>query len=325
MRGIKGRLLVAAMTTGLLAAVTISAPAGAAAPYPVVYSALSARPGSAASPPGANDFSCKPSAAHPEPVVLVHGLSATAAENWGTMSPLLANNGYCVFALTYGLTPGNTYVGGLEPMEQSSKELAAFVDKVLRATGAKKVDLVGHSEGTVMPQYYLKFLGGAAKVDKYVAFTPIYQGTTLDGVGSGVSAFESAFPTLAAPVASAVASACGSCQEFLVGSAFNKHLYADGVYAVKGVTYTTVMTKYDELVTPYTSGYLDAPNATNFVLQDGCPIDFAEHLAVAFDPRAAQIMLNALDPAHTKPLPCTLVLPGFGAPVGGVPTSIPTS
>ena len=75
------------------------------------------------------------------------------------------------------------------------------------------------------------------------------------------------------------------------------------------------MTKYDELVTPYTSGRLDAPNATNYVLQDGCALDAAEHLAVAFDPRAAQIMLNALDPAHAKALPCRLVLPGVGAPL----------
>jgi hypothetical protein len=32
---------------------------------------------------------------------------------------------------------------------------------VLDATGAEKVDLVGNSEGTHTPQYWLKFLGGA--------------------------------------------------------------------------------------------------------------------------------------------------------------------
>lgn len=298
-------------------ALTVAAPgAGAAPSYPVVYNITSAAgvlQDPSAPPPGANDFSCKPSAAHPDPVVLVHGLTATANENWGTMAPLLADHGYCVFALTYGLLPGEKYVGGLEPMETSSAELATFVDRVLAATGAHKVDLVGHSEGTVMPQYYLKFRGGAAKVAKYVAIAPLYRGTSLYGVDAVVNAAETAFPALADPVSNLIASACGSCQEFLTGSPFLEHLYADGVYAVPGIQYTTIMTKNDELVRPYTSGYLHAPNATNIVVQDQCPLDQAEHLSLAFDPTVGQDILNALDPAHPAPVPCQLVLPIFGA------------
>jgi triacylglycerol lipase len=287
-------------------------------PYPVLFSAASVGPtpigGAAASPAGANNWSRKPSAQHPDPVVLVHGLGATMAENWSTMSPLLADNGYCVFALTYGLDPGENYVGGLEPMEVSSQQLASFIDKVLAATGAAKVDLVGHSEGTVMPQYYLKRLGGAAKVNRYVALAPLYQGTTLYGLSAGITAFETYLPSVAAPIESLVASECGSCQSFLNGSAFLTNLYRDGVYAVPGVTYTTIMTRYDELVVPYTSGELHAPNATNIIVQDQCPLDFSEHLTLAWDPVAAQDILNALDPGDAQPVPCTLVLPGLGAP-----------
>ena len=82
-----------------------------------------------------------------------------------------------------------------------------------------------------------------------------------------------------------------------------------------GVRYTTIMTRYDELVTPYTSGRLDASNATNIVVQNQCPLDFADHIAMAFDPTVGQDILNALDPAHKKPVPCRLVLPGVGAPL----------
>lgn len=310
--------LGAALTAALTALVAVPG-AGAATNYPVVYNVSAARgvlADPSAPPPGANDFSCKPSAAHPRPVVLVHGLGATMGENWATMSPLLADNGYCVFALTYGRNAGDPYVGGVQKMEDSSAELAAFVDRVLAATGADKVDLVGHSEGTVMPQYYLKFRGGAAKVDKYVAITPLYKGTTLEGIGALVTALEAAFPQYAAPISAGLDQYCGSCQEFLAGSPFLTHLYADGVFAVPGVTYTTIMTRYDELVTPYMSGQLSAPNATNIVVQDQCPIDFAEHVAMAFDPTVGQDILNALDPAHPGPVPCRLVLPIVGAPLG---------
>lgn len=287
-------------------------------PYPVLFSAASVGPNPifdpTASPAGANNWACKPSAQHPDPVVLVHGAGATMAENWSTMAPLLADNGYCVFALTYGLDPGESYVGGLQPMEESSQQLAAFVAKVLAATGAAKVDLVGHSEGTVMPQYYLKRLGGAADVNRYVALAPLYKGTTLYGATAMINAFEAYLPAVATPIEAAVNSVCGSCQEFLSGSSFLTSLYSDGVYAVPGVTYTTIMTRYDEAVVPYTSGELDAPNATNIVVQDQCPLDFSEHATLAWDPVVGQDILNALDPSDAQPVSCTLVLPGIGAP-----------
>jgi triacylglycerol lipase len=308
----------AGATGGAPRAVAAANSVNADAPYPVLYSTASvgSKPitDSSAAPTGANIWSCRPSAAHPDPVVLVHGLGATMAENWSTMAPLLADNGYCVYALTYGLDPGEPYVGGVEAMETSSQQLAAFVTRVLASTGAAKVDLVGHSEGTVMPQYYLKFEGGAAKVNRYVAITPLYQGTKLDGFSALLATLEKNLPAVTAPVSGTVTKLCGSCQEFLNGSPFLTHLYADGQYAVAGVTYTTIMTKYDELVSPYTSGRLNAPNATNIVVQNQCALDFSEHLTMAFDPVVAQDVLNALDPSEAQPVPCTLVLPGVGAP-----------
>ena len=132
--------------------------------YPVPYTftanivAAALHPGTP--PPGSNIWTCRPSAAHPRPVVLVHGLLANMTDNWQTMSPLLANNGYCVFALTYGNNPDPSsplaQFGGLAPMEQSAAQLSAFVNKVLHATGAHKVDIVGHSEGATMPDYYIE-------------------------------------------------------------------------------------------------------------------------------------------------------------------------
>jgi triacylglycerol lipase len=50
------------------------------------------------------------------------------------------------------------------------------------------------------------------------------------------------------------------------------------------------------------------------VVQDQCALDLAEHATLAFDPVVGQDILNALDPGHAQPVPCTAVLPGVGAP-----------
>jgi hypothetical protein len=166
------------------------------------------------------------------------------------------------------------------------------------------------------PARHLKFLGGAVKVDKFVALASAIRGTTEHGVSALISSLQQAFPAAAAPIQQLVGPLCAACLEALAGSPFLQRLYADGVYAVSGVTYTMIMTRYDEAVTPYASGMLDAPNATNVVVQDQCRLDFAEHDALAFDPIVGQDILNALDPAHPKPVPCTLVLPLLGKPLG---------
>jgi triacylglycerol lipase len=173
-------------------------------------------------PAGSNDWSCKPSKEHPDPVVLVHGLLANQSDNWGYLSPLLAHRGYCVFSLTYGRNPlappPLSQVGGLVPMQRSARGLARFVDKVRAATGAHRVDIVGHSEGSLMPDYYVKFLGGDKYVHRYVGLTPLWDGTQFFGVAAlndiGVQL------GLGPAVGAVFLPLCGSCRQFLHGSPF---------------------------------------------------------------------------------------------------------
>ncbi|EHR48628.1 putative acetyltransferase/hydrolase with alpha/beta hydrolase fold [Saccharomonospora marina XMU15] len=270
-------------------------------------------------PPGANDWSCEPSAEHPNPVVLVHGLIANQTVNWQTFSPLLANEGYCVYSFTYGVNslggalPGYQ-PGGMTRMEDSAEELKAFVEQVLASTGAAKVDLLGHSQGTIMPSYYVRFLDGESKVDKYVSLTPIWEGTTLAGLPL---IYQTAQALGLNPVIDAVAGVvCASCPQFFQGSDYYKKLHAIGTFAPE-VTYTNIVTRYDELVVPYTSGIAEAPNVTNHVLQDYCPSDFAEHGGVMADPVAAGLVLNALDPDNPRDVPCTVVTPLGAQPPPG--------
>ncbi len=241
------------------------------------------------SPPGANDWSCKPSAEHPYPVVLVPGTFESMAKNWSTMSPYLKDQGYCVYALNYGKANGIDASG---PVAESARQLAPFVDAVLGATGAKKVNLVGHSQGGMMPRYYMGFLGGAKKVNQLVGIAPSNHGT------QGVIAPP---PDFVPPLTSAGGDGCQACADQQAGSPFLTELNSIGD-TVSGPAYTVLSTKYDEVVTPYQSQFLAGPakKVTNITIQDKCPADVFEHDQAPNDPVVHQLVANALGrPAGT--------------------------
>ncbi|HET9196739.1 MAG TPA: alpha/beta fold hydrolase [Solirubrobacterales bacterium] len=256
-----------------------------------------------ASPPGANDWSCKPTAAHPRPVVLVHGTFADMSNSWQAISPLLKNNGYCVFALNYGDYNGSGAVGvyGVDDIPTSAGELSAFVDKVLAATGAAEADLVGHSQGGMMPRYYLKHLGGAAEVHTLVGLSPSNHGTTLDGLFILSNFFPGANQFTGA--------LCPACEQQRVDSAFITNLNAGGE-TVPGVEYTVIQTRFDQVVTPYTSAFLSG--AKNVLLQNQCILDLGDHLSMPYDHIVGADVLTALDPAHPRGFWCTPIAPVAG-------------
>ncbi|MCQ6554110.1 lipase family protein [Streptomyces sp. C10-9-1] len=248
---------------------------------------------------GWNDFSCQPSSAHPRPVVLVHGTLGNKIDNWLVLAPYLVKRGYCVFSLDYGQLPGVPFFHGLGPIEESAAQLDAFVERVRTSTGAAKVDIVGHSQGGMMPRYYLKYLGGASEVNALVGLAPSNHGTTLLGLTRLLPYFPGASdlldkhtPALAAQVA---------------GSDFLTRLN-EGGDTVPGVRYTVIATRYDQVVTPYRTQFLSGPNVRNVLLQDLCPLDFSEHVAIGvLDLVAAHEVANALDPANARRTTCASV------------------
>lgn len=270
-----------------LTAAAVLTPAATASAAPTAQAAASS---------GWNDYSCKPSAAHPRPVVLVHGTFANSVDNWLVLAPYLVNRGYCVFSLDYGQLPGVPLIHGLGPIDKSAGQLRDFVDKVLAATGAPEADLVGHSQGGMMPRHYLKFLGGADKVNALVGIAPDNHGTTLLGLTKLLPHFPGAekflndkTPALADQIA---------------GSPFLTRLN-EGGDTVPGVRYTVIATRYDQVVTPYRSQYLDGPNVRNVLVQDLCPVNISEHVAIGtIDRIAFHEVANALDPANATPTNC---------------------
>jgi len=97
----------------------------------------------------------------PYPVVLVHGTFANANFSWQTIAPTLVDDGYSVWALDYGATSwttqSNDRVYAVDSVANSAAELAYFIDDVvIPRTGATQVDVVGHSQGGMMPRYFIE-------------------------------------------------------------------------------------------------------------------------------------------------------------------------
>ncbi|MGV9678464.1 esterase/lipase family protein [Nocardia sp. NPDC003482] len=265
-----------------------------------------------AAPAGANRWDCVPTAAHPRPVVLLHGTWLNAYDTFAALSPRLARAGYCVFALNYGragiadggglgaVLPGRYGVG---PIEESARQVAEFIDRVRTATGADKVDIVGHSQGGTVADRYLKFEGGRDKVDKVVTFGATHHGTSL----LGLATLGRAINNLGVNILGFYEPIVGlSNIEQAVGSPFYATLNADGD-TVPGVEYTVVASRYDEVTNPYDWTFLragDGATVHNITLQDGCEQDVSDHLTLPYSPRAASITLNALDPATATPPVC---------------------
>jgi triacylglycerol esterase/lipase EstA (alpha/beta hydrolase family) len=275
--------IVAALTTGVLPAAAQLSEAGEGSQF--LNSGLAWN--WYASPSGANT-NCRPTAAHPYPVVLTEGTFANMYNSFGAVAPDVANNGYCVYAFNYGQTLDPSMFDAMGDIPTSAGQLSSFVNRVLSETGARKVDIVGWSQGGMMPRYYINDLGGASKVNMLVGFAPSNYGTTADG-----------FTTLITDlgllgVSDALLSVkCEACVQQLEGSPFLDNLNRKPT--ARAVKYVVIETEDDEVVTPYTNAFLPAAsNVQNIVLQSQCPQDGSDHLSIPYDSNALADMVNAL-------------------------------
>jgi pimeloyl-ACP methyl ester carboxylesterase len=258
-------------------------------------------------PGGNNNPSCQPTAAHPYPVVFLHGLGATYYEDLNFLQSNVAGQGYCTFSQTYGAYPGFPYVGGLRPVADSATEIKAFIGQVLSETGAAKVDIVGHSEGGFQSLYVTKTQGIASRVDKVVAIAPPTHGTTFAGLYNLAYIFGQSERAAVGQALSALG--CPACSDLGTGGGAVATL-DQGPIAQAGVSYTIIASRYDELVTPTATAFVNEPGVRNEYVQDTCPFDPVGHIGEAYDLNVWHLTENALDPANAKSFICTFGSPG---------------
>ena len=189
---------------------------------------------------GTNDFTCTPRKGT-HPVVLIPGTTEDAFITWSYYGPRLKAAGFCVYTFNYNpmthplaesaATTGNIY--------STAAFMAHFVDKVLKSTGADKVDLVGHSQGGgPLPRAYIKYYGGDKKVNHLIGIVPSNKGTSILGVERFLNESGRPANTIVGTVAKFLN--MESVPQQLQGSTFLKELNAGGMTTpgVKSVSYT---------------------------------------------------------------------------------------
>lgn len=105
-----------------------------------------------------------------DPVLFVHGWNGEG-RTWDAMLENFRRAGWSdaqLFNWAYDSSQSNTL---------TAQQIAVMVERILRITGAEKVDIVTHSMGALSSRYYLKNLGGTAKVDAWVSLAGPNHGT----------------------------------------------------------------------------------------------------------------------------------------------------
>ena len=255
--------------------------------------------------PGTNDFTCTPRKGT-HPVVLIPGTTEDAFTTWSYYGPRMQAAGLCVYTFNYNpmthplveavSTTGNIY--------STAAFMAHFVDKVLKSTGADKVDLVGHSQGGgPLPRAYIKYYGGDKKVNHLIGIVPSNKGTSILGMEKFLNKSGRPANTIVGTVAKFLN--MESVPQQLQGSTFLKDLNAGGMTA-PGVKYTVIATRFDNRVFPWTNALIPEPGAKNIVIQDVCPLDHSAHTNITYDPMTYQVVANALEPQRATRVKCTI-------------------
>jgi pimeloyl-ACP methyl ester carboxylesterase len=256
-----------------------------------------------------------------EPILLVPGttLNPQADFSWNWERALSAQHWpFCTIDL-----PGN----GMANIEIAG-EYVVYAIREMHAMSHKKVEIVGHSQGGMLPRWALRFWPGTRlMVDDLIGLSPSNHGT-LDSVALCAIGCAPSFWQQRSD--SAFIAALNSGQE-----------------TFPGISYTDIYTDTDEVVVPNigpdpsSALHGGGGEITNVAIQQVCPTDLSEHIGIGtYDNTAYQIAMDALthpgpaDPGRVSRSVCSdHLIPGvdpstfvanFGDTLGVVATTLAT-
>jgi pimeloyl-ACP methyl ester carboxylesterase len=236
------------------------------------------------------------------PVLLVPGTGSNPEHNFSwNWEPALSKLGIPWCAVTL---PDNA-LGDI----QVAGEYVVNAIRTMYQRAGRRISIVGHSQGGMIPRWALRFWPDTrAMVDDQIGLAPSNHGTTGAEVLCSVSC--AAADWQQSDKAQFIA-ALNSYQE-----------------TFPGISYTEIYTHFDEIVTPNSNDMGSSSlhggggEITNVAIQDLCPSDPSEHLAIGTQDNVAyDLAVDALthsgpgDPsraASSDPLICTTpLMPGI--------------
>ncbi|MEL0028242.1 MAG: hypothetical protein VW625_06205, partial [Perlucidibaca sp.] len=230
------------------------------------------------------------SSATKTPVLLLSGTTIDPFDQFGwSYIPVLESAGYpwCV-SVAPEQNMGDIQVRG---------EYVVHAIRAMAARTGRKIAVIGHSQGGMVPRWVLRFWPDTrALVASVIAVSPSNHGT----------AFSSTLCTLLCPAA---------LWQQKPDSRFITILNSSPeTYA--GISYSNIYSQFDEVIVPATSSELSsgAGRIANVAVQSVCPGRPVEHLATgSFDAVTLALMLDALahdglaDPTRIDPAVCSQV------------------
>jgi triacylglycerol esterase/lipase EstA (alpha/beta hydrolase family) len=229
-----------------------------------------------------------------EPVLLVPGTGITAAQEFSwNYEPALSDLGIEWCGVTF---PDS----GNDDMQVNGEYVVYAIRTMYRLAG-HRIAIYGHSQGGMVPRWALRFW-------------PDTRTMVDDVVGA-------AGPNHGTIVANAACNGTRPCQPSDWQSKTTSNFIAalnSGQETFPGISYTEIYSHYDEEVQPNqnssgtSSLHGGGGQITNVAVQDVCPDDTSEHLALgSYDPVTWTLLLDALNhpgpavPSRVGLTPCT--------------------
>lgn len=214
-----------------------------------------------------------------DPVLFIPGTTVNSREDfeWTWLRAFAAQGRpYCTYD-----HPAN----GMADIQLSGEHVVRHL-RAIRALAGRRVDVVGHSQGGMVARWALRFWPDTRElVDDVIGMAPSNHGTDL-----------------AVPLCAVPGGCAPSVWQQRTGSAFLRALNSEAE-TFAGIDYTAIYTRTDEVVLPNQNAATGSSalrggegDITNVAIQDLCPLDLNEHLAIGlYDNVAHHIALDALD------------------------------